>query len=207
VRQPDFYAILRVPRTASDSQIRAAHRRLVKSVHPDVGDGADEERFRLVQLAYETLIDPDSRAHYDRTRPKPAPRQKPRPRPTPTAPRSEPTRPRRQQKPDPRRPVVDWTPGECWKCKWRTGHPSLHIKMEKMGAPTHFVAIPHCDTCTTPIPRLPMATADFVVFSSVMAVAAFFVVQFLVAGLSGFSGLGVVLSGSRARPCSSAPFR
>lgn len=59
----DHYAILGVTKQASDTDIKAAHRRRVKETHPDVG--GDAEEFRLVQAAYETIGDPNRRRRYD----------------------------------------------------------------------------------------------------------------------------------------------
>jgi DnaJ-class molecular chaperone len=63
--QRDFYAILGVPAQAEPGEIRRAYRRLVFSVHPDVGDRPDPERFRAVHEAYEIRRDSDRRRAYD----------------------------------------------------------------------------------------------------------------------------------------------
>jgi len=51
----DPYEILGIPRDATDSQIRRAHRRLPRRFHPDRNpdDPEAEERFKQVQWAYE----------------------------------------------------------------------------------------------------------------------------------------------------------
>jgi len=53
----DPFEILGVPRTANDTQIKAAYRRLAKQYHPDMhpGDTLTLEKFRDVCAAYETL--------------------------------------------------------------------------------------------------------------------------------------------------------
>ncbi len=60
----DYYTVLGLSPTASHNEIRAAHRRLVKERHPDSGGTA--EMFRVLQAAYEVLIDPERRSEYDR---------------------------------------------------------------------------------------------------------------------------------------------
>ncbi|ONI78774.1 hypothetical protein ALI144C_28775 [Actinosynnema sp. ALI-1.44] len=169
-------------RTASANEIRSAHRRLAKQVHPDLEDG-DEEQFRLVQLAFETLSDPDKRASYDNARPS----RVPRPRQSWPTGESEPRKSGQYRKryPGSLRPIRDWKPGPCWECGRRDGQPLMHIRMEKHGSQTHIVGIPLCGTCTTPIPNLPIATSDFVVFSVALVVAAAIVAGCLLLGLPG----------------------
>ncbi|MCS7152820.1 MAG: J domain-containing protein [Bacteroidia bacterium] len=64
----DYYAILGVPRDASQEEIKKAYRRLARQYHPDANPGnkAAEEKFKEIQEAYEVLSNPETRAKYDR---------------------------------------------------------------------------------------------------------------------------------------------
>ena len=57
----DPYAILGVGRGAPLSEIKRAYRKLAFSAHPDVGDNPDEQRFREVHEAYESLNEMEQR--------------------------------------------------------------------------------------------------------------------------------------------------
>ncbi|GIW07733.1 MAG: molecular chaperone DnaJ [Dehalococcoidia bacterium] len=63
----DYYAILGVPRTATEKEIKSAFRKLARKYHPDVnpGDKSAEERFKEINEAYEVLSNPESRKKYD----------------------------------------------------------------------------------------------------------------------------------------------
>ena len=50
----DPYAVLGVSSTASNTEIKAAYRQLVKQHHPDLGGSA--EAFRRVNEAYQSLV-------------------------------------------------------------------------------------------------------------------------------------------------------
>lgn len=74
----DHYAVLGVPRHASQEAIKKAFRRLAAEHHPDVSpDPAAAERFREIVEAYEVLSRPEARARYDRLG---FPRRPPQPR-------------------------------------------------------------------------------------------------------------------------------
>ncbi len=64
----DAYELLGVPRTADETQIKKAFRKLARELHPDVNpdDSAAEAKFKEVAEAYEILSDPTRRATYDR---------------------------------------------------------------------------------------------------------------------------------------------
>lgn len=66
---PDYYKILQVPVNATAAEIKAAFRRLAKLYHPDKNTGyADEEKFKQIKEAYETLSNAQKRARYDAKR-------------------------------------------------------------------------------------------------------------------------------------------
>src|SRR5512146_162278 len=64
----DYYAILDVPRTAADDDIKKSYRKLAMKYHPDRNNGSKEaeERFKEITEAYDVLRDPQKRAAYDR---------------------------------------------------------------------------------------------------------------------------------------------
>jgi len=62
----DFYESLGVSRSADQSEIQRAYRRLARQLHPDVNkDPSAEERFKDLSEAYDVLSDPELRKRYD----------------------------------------------------------------------------------------------------------------------------------------------
>src|SRR6202165_6332206 len=63
-----YYETLEVDRTADESKLKAAFRKLAMKWHPDKnpGDATSEMRFKEINEAYEVLKDGDKRAAYDR---------------------------------------------------------------------------------------------------------------------------------------------
>jgi molecular chaperone DnaJ len=68
VSKRDAYEVLGVGRTADESEVKKAFRKLARELHPDVNshDPQAEEKFKEAAEAYEILSDPDKRATYDR---------------------------------------------------------------------------------------------------------------------------------------------
>lgn len=63
----DYYSILGVSKSATETDIKKAYRKLALQYHPDKnkGDKASEEKFKEVTKAYEVLSDPQKRQTYD----------------------------------------------------------------------------------------------------------------------------------------------
>jgi len=63
----NYYALLGLDRQCTVEQVRAAYRILAKRLHPDVNGGSPEslQRTQELNLAYETLGDPERRRDYD----------------------------------------------------------------------------------------------------------------------------------------------
>jgi molecular chaperone DnaJ len=64
----DLYDVLEVRRGATAAELRRAHQRLVRQLHPALnpGDSRAVGRFQAVTTAFELLSDPERRAAYDR---------------------------------------------------------------------------------------------------------------------------------------------
>jgi len=64
----DYYEVLGVPKTASESDIKSGYRKMALKHHPDRNpdDKAAEEQFKEAAKAYAILADPEKRSRYDR---------------------------------------------------------------------------------------------------------------------------------------------
>ncbi len=66
MKYKDYYSILGVERTAVDTDIKKAYRKLARKYHPDVSKEPDAEaKFKDISEAYMTLKDSEKRAAYD----------------------------------------------------------------------------------------------------------------------------------------------
>lgn len=63
------YETLGLTRSASQEEIAEAYRKLAVKFHPDAngGDEKTNQRFGEITAAYDVLIHPESRTHYDKT--------------------------------------------------------------------------------------------------------------------------------------------
>ena len=63
----DYYEVLGVDRSASNTEIRSAFRKLAAKYHPDVNPGSKdaEEKFKEINEAHEVLSTPEKRQMYD----------------------------------------------------------------------------------------------------------------------------------------------
>lgn len=66
-KRKDYYKLLNIEKDATDQEIKKAYRKLAVVYHPDknLGNPEAEEKFKDIQEAHETLIDPQKRERYD----------------------------------------------------------------------------------------------------------------------------------------------
>ncbi|PSC75824.1 molecular chaperone [Micractinium conductrix] len=64
VNNSRYYEVLGVEKTASDAEIKKAHRKAALKHHPD--KGGDEEKFKEINEAYDVLRDSEKRGVYDK---------------------------------------------------------------------------------------------------------------------------------------------
>ena len=64
----DYYKILELPKTATESDVKKAYRRLARKYHPDLSpnDKNAEKKFKEINEANEVLSQPENRAKYDK---------------------------------------------------------------------------------------------------------------------------------------------
>lgn len=62
----DYYAILGVPKTASEEEVKKAFKKLARKYHPDVNkEPGAEDKFKEINEAYTVLSDAEKRGYYD----------------------------------------------------------------------------------------------------------------------------------------------
>ena len=63
----DYYEVLGVTKSASESEIKKAYRQMALKYHPDKNpdDKDAEEKFKEAAEAYEVLSNPDKKSRYD----------------------------------------------------------------------------------------------------------------------------------------------
>jgi len=64
----DYYKILEIQKTASETDIKAAYRKLARKYHPDLNpnDESAKKKFQQINEANEVLSDPEKRKKYDK---------------------------------------------------------------------------------------------------------------------------------------------
>src|SRR4029077_1302444 len=67
---PDYYAILGVPTSATQEEIKKQYRKLASKHHPDKNpnDPKAADKFKSISEAYQTLGDEEKRKNYDDVR-------------------------------------------------------------------------------------------------------------------------------------------
>ncbi|WP_428324313.1 DnaJ domain-containing protein [Nitrosopumilus sp.] len=63
---PNYYEILKVPRDATQEEIKKSFRELAKKTHPDKTKKDSEEEMSKLNKAYEILSEEESRERYDK---------------------------------------------------------------------------------------------------------------------------------------------
>lgn len=64
----DYYSLLKIDRSSTESDIKKAYRKLAMEFHPDVNTGIGaEEKFKAISEAYAVLSDGQKRQIYDQT--------------------------------------------------------------------------------------------------------------------------------------------
>lgn len=66
--ETDYYAVLEVSPSATQSEIKRSYRRLARKYHPDLNQQARDQHIKLLNEAYKILSDPLQRATYDQQR-------------------------------------------------------------------------------------------------------------------------------------------
>jgi molecular chaperone DnaJ len=68
--EKDYYAVLGLPKGATEKEITRAYRKLAKQYHPDANPGNQEaeEKFKDISAAYDVLGDAPKRKEYDEVR-------------------------------------------------------------------------------------------------------------------------------------------
>ena len=63
----DYYKILEIPKTATESEIKTSYRKLARKYHPDLNPNNKEaeKKFKEINEANEVLSDPEKRKKYD----------------------------------------------------------------------------------------------------------------------------------------------
>lgn len=62
---PDYYHLLELPATATQSEIKRSYRRLARRYHPDLNPAALDRHIKLLNEAYKVLSNSVTRAAYD----------------------------------------------------------------------------------------------------------------------------------------------